>query len=159
MKAKKKNRRLLFQVEVTTVFCFILAIASISIIAYKERNDAFLEDKKGLMSRDISSVTSNISAFWKIPEWAWDLAEADTDEIKKTVTDEERELLEKLLISAGKDVGIDYEALYSEDVEPTSETDEEESIEDIEEELNLFSENYERIEKQALIKKLIQMKN
>ena len=152
MKAKKKNRRLLFQVEVTTVFCFILAIVSISIIAYKERNDAFLEDKNELMSRDISSVISDAGEFWKVPKWAFDLAETNTDEVEKDNTNEEHELVRELFVRAGKDIGIDYENLIPTDTEPSSETDEEESIEDAEAELDLLDKNYNRVIEQALKK-------
>ena len=152
MKAKKKNRRLLFQVEVTTVFCFILAIASISIIAYKERNDAFLEDKNELMSRDISSVISDAGEFWKVPKWAFDLAETNTDEVEKDNTNEEHELVRELFVRAGKDIGIDYENLIPSDTEPSSETDEEESIEDAEAELDLLDKNYDRVVEQAFKK-------
>ena len=152
MKAKKKNRRLLFQVEVTTVFCFILAIVSISIIAYKERNDAFLEDKNELMSRDISNVISDAGEFWKVPKWAFDLAETNTDEVEKNNTNEEYELIRELFVRAGKDIGIDYENLIPTDTEPSSETDEEESIEDAEAELDLLDKNYDRVIEQALKK-------
>ncbi|MBR6384779.1 MAG: PP2C family protein-serine/threonine phosphatase [Ruminococcus sp.] len=152
MKAKKKNRRLLFQVEVTTVFCFILAIVSISIIAYKERNDAFLEDKNELMSRDISNVISDAGEFWKVPKWAFDLAETNTDEVEKNNTNEEYELIRELFVRAGKDIGIDYENLIPTDTEPSSETDEEESIEDAEAELDLLDKNYNRVIEQALKK-------
>ena len=45
MKEKKKNRRLLFQVHIATVLCFVLAIIIIGVAVYKQNTEVFIQEK------------------------------------------------------------------------------------------------------------------
>ena len=107
MKAKKKNRRLLFQVEVTTMLCFILAIIIIVFIAYKERSDAFVEDKKEHITRDAEQIVDTSADMLYASEWILDFSEKYHDEVNEEFKDGEIELYTDYSSKILSDFGID----------------------------------------------------
>ena len=109
MKEKKKNRRLLFQVHIATVFCFILAIIIIGVAVYKQNTEVFIQEKNRFMETDMEALKEYIPIAHDVPECLWDTIEKYPKEVEEAMTDEDFKYIADLL---SYDDGQDIEVVY-----------------------------------------------
>ena len=122
MKEKKKNRRLLFQVHIATVFCFILAIIIIGVAVYKQNTEVFIQEKNRFMETDMETLKEYIPIAHDVPECLWDTIEKYPKEVEEAMTDEDFKYIADLL---SYDDGQDIEVVYKKFCEKiVNETDE-----------------------------------
>ena len=109
MKEIKKNRRLLFQVHIATVFCFILAIIIIGVGVYKQNTEVFIQEKNQFMETDMETLKEYIPIAHDVPECLWDTIEKYPKEVEEAMTDEDFKYIADLL---SYDDGQDIEVVY-----------------------------------------------
>ena len=109
MKEIKKNRRLLFQVHIATVFCFILAIIIIGVAVYKQNTEVFIQEKNRFMETDMETLKEYIPIAHDVPECLWDTIEKYPKEVEEAMTDEDFKYIADLL---SYDDGQDIEVVY-----------------------------------------------
>ncbi len=111
MKEKKKNRRLLFQVHIATVLCFVLAIIIIGVAVYKQNTEVFIQEKNRFMETDMETLKKYIPIAYSVPECLWDTIEKYPKEVEDTMTDEDFKYIADLL---SYDDEQDIEVIYKE---------------------------------------------
>ena len=111
MKEIKKNRRLLFQVHIATVFCFILAIIIIGVAVYKQNTEVFIQEKNQFMKTDMEALKEYIPIAYSVPECLWDIIEKYPKKVDEAMTDEDVKYLTNLL---SYDDEQDIETIYKE---------------------------------------------
>ena len=111
MKEIKKNRRLLFQVHIATVFCFILAIIIIGVAVYKQNTEVFIQEKNRFMETDMETLKDCISIGDSVPECLWDIMEEYPEKMDDNLTEEDYDYISDELSEQSKE-NPDIEDIY-----------------------------------------------